>query len=220
MYIVIVGCGKVGYQLTKAMLAMGHEVLAIERDPARCERINEELGRVAFPGDGTRVQTLKEVGVARADVVVAVASRDEDNLAACQMAKHLYNAPRTISLIKDPQNEALFKALGVDGIINSTHLILSTIEEALPGNSLVHLMTFKSPDQQIVSVTIPHDAAVVGKLIGDIALPPKSFISLVVKQEGPSLPSDELTLEAEDEVVAVTSTDEELLLFETLTEVE
>ena len=217
MYILIVGCGKIGYQLARAMLAIGHEVLAIEKDPSRCETINDELGRVAFQGDGTRVQTLKEAGVARADVVIAVTERDEDNLATCQIAKHLYHAPKTISLIKDPQNEALFKELGVDGIINNTHLVLSTIEEDLPGYSLVHLMNLRSPDQEMVSVTIPHDAAVVGQLLGDIALPPKSFISLVVKQEGPTLPYDELMLEAEDDVVAVTSTDEELLLFETLT---
>ena len=220
MYIVIIGCGKVGYQLARAMLVLGHEVLAVEKDISRCETINEELGRVAFPGDGTKVQTLKAAGVARADVFIAVTSRDEDNLAACQMAKHLYNAPRTISLIRHTQNEALFTVLGVDSVVNNAHLVLSSIEEQLSGHSLVHLMNLRSPDQEVVSVTIPHDAAVVGKLIGDIALPRKSFISLVVKQEGPMLPSDDIMLEAEDGVVAVTSTDEELLLFETLTGVE
>ena len=217
MYIVIVGCGKVGYQLARAMLALGHEVLAVEKDVSRCEAVNEELGSVAFPGDGTRVQTLKEAGVARADVVIAVTSRDEDNLAACQMARHLYNAPRTVSLIQHTQNEALFRVLGVDSTINITHLVLASIEEVLSGHSLVHRMNLKTPDQQIVSVTIPQDAAVVGKPIGDIALPRKSFISLVVKQEGPLLPSNEIILEAEDDVVVVTSTDEEMLLFETLT---
>ena len=57
--------------------------------------------------------------------VIAVASRDEDNLATCQMAKHLFHTPKTMALVKEPQNEALFKLLGVDVTINSTHMILS-----------------------------------------------------------------------------------------------
>ena len=217
MYVIIIGCGKVGYQLTRVLLAMGHEVLVIEKDPNRCETINEELGTVAYRGDGTDIQSLKEAGVARADVVIAVASRDEDNLATCQMAKQLYHASKTIALIKDPRNEAPFKVLGVDVTVNSTNLVLSTIEEELPGQPLVHLMNLRTSDQELVSVTIPRDAAVVGKALGDIELPPHSLISLVVKQQGPTLPSEELVLEGDDNVVAVTSADEEQLLFETLT---
>ena len=134
MYIVIVGCGRVGYHLTRALLAVGNEVLVIDIDPRRCEALRDELGSVAvaMQGDGTRVEVLKQAGVERAGVVIAVASRDEDNLATCQLAKHMFNTPNTMALIRDPQNEALFRMLGVDVIIDGTQLIVSTIEEELP----------------------------------------------------------------------------------------
>ena len=220
MYIMIVGCGKVGYQLTRALLAMGQEVLVIEIDPRRCESLRDELGSVAIQGDGTRVEVLKEAGASRADVLIAVASRDEDNLAACQMAKQMFKTPKTMALVKDPQNEALFKRLGVDVAINSTHLILSTIEEEIPGHALVHLMNLKGLPMELISINIPSDSAVVGKSLRDIELPPHSFLSLVVKSDGATTPSDDMVIDPGDDVVAVTSPEEEQLLYETLTGVE
>ena len=220
MYVMVVGCGKVGYHLTRALLAMGHEVLVVENDPHRCEAIRDELGSIAHHGDGTEVRVLQEAGAARADVVIAVASRDEDNLATCQMAKHLFDTPKTMALVKDPQNEPLFKLLGVDVTINSTHMILSAIEEEIPGHPLVHLMDLKTLQREMISLNIPSDAAVAGKPLSRIELPPNSFISLVVKGQGPFLPSDDLVLDSGDDVVAVTSPEEEQLLYQALTGVE
>lgn len=217
MYIVVVGCSKVGYHLVRALLAMGHETLVIDKDPHRCESLQEELGSVALQGDGTEVQVLKKAGAARADVVIAVSPRDEDNLATCQIAKHLFKTRNTMALVTDPQNEALFKLLGVDVTINSTRLTLSAIEEEIPGHPLVHIMDLKALRMEMVSVNIPSDAAVVGKALGDVELPPGSFIALVVKGHGPVLPSEEVVLDSGDDVVAVTSPEEEQLLYETLT---
>jgi trk system potassium uptake protein TrkA len=122
--------------------------------------------------------------------------------------------------VRDPQNEALFKVLGVDVPINSTHPILATIEEEIPGHALVHLMNLRPLHMEMVSVSIPSDAAVAGKLLEEVELPPNSFITLIVKDDGPVLPSDEVVLGSGDDVVVVTSSEEEQLLYETLTGVE
>ena len=220
MYIVIVGCGKVGYDLTRALLAIGHETLVIEKDRRRCEFLRDDLGSVALHGDGTEVQVLTEAGAARADLVIAVATRDEDNLATCQLAKHLFKTPLTIAVVKEPQNEALFKLLGVDVTINSTHLVMSTIEQEIPGHPLVHLMNREALNMEMISINIPLDAAIAGKTLSDIELPPTSLVSLVVKTQGPVLPSDDLVLDPGDDVVVVTSPEEEQVLYETLTGVE
>lgn len=236
MYILVVGCGKTGYSLAKAMLAIGHEVLAIEKDRSRCESLYEELGSIVFQGDGTEVQALKAAGAARADVAIAVATRDEDNLAICQIAKSFFGVSKTIAVVKNPQNESLFRLLGVDVTVNSTHLILSTIEEEVPGHSLVHLMSIQSRGREsgegsdlapldpaphlLVSINIPPDAAVAGTQLEEIELPPNSFISLVVKSRGPVLASEEVVLDSGDDIIAVTSLDEEQLLYEALTGVE
>lgn len=205
MYIIVVGCGKVGYYLTKALIAQGHEVLAIEQDARKCERIAEELGSVITRGDGCEAATLDSVGTARADMLIAVTGDDEDNLVACQVAKHKFHVPRTITRINNPKNETIFKKLGIDITVSSTNLILEHIEQELPTHPLIHLLNLKSQGLEIVEVKIPPDSSLVGKPLKDIVLPPESVISLVIsKEKGPQIPTGNTVLGADDEVVAVT----------------
>ena len=220
MYILIVGCSEVGYHLTKALLASGHEVVVVEKNRGRYQLLTDELGSVAFAGDGTEERTLKHAGITRADVLVTVTGRDETNLVICQMAKHIFQVPRTMALVKDPKNEPIFHVLGVDVVVNEIHQILASFEEGVPGRPFVHLMNLRVAGMELVSVSIPEDADIVGKRLGDLDLPPNSFISLVVKKGGVQLPSDVLVLEAEDELVAVTRTGDEQTLYDILTGVQ
>ena len=152
-------------------------------------------------------------------MLVAVAGRDESNLVICQMAKHIFQVPRTMALIKDPKNEPIFHVLGVDVVVNAIHQILASFEEGVPGQPLIHLLNLRIQGLELVSVSVPNDAAIVGKRLREIELPPGSFISLVVKKGGAELPSDWLVLEPEDELVAVTPTGQEQVLYDILTEV-
>jgi trk system potassium uptake protein TrkA len=87
MYIIVVGGGRLGYNLLKALLNEGHEVLVLEKDARICKTITDELGSVCFRGDGCEAATLAEVGTGRADMLVAVTGDDEDNLVSCQVAR-------------------------------------------------------------------------------------------------------------------------------------
>ena len=129
MYIIIVGGGRVGYYLTKTLLDEGHEVLIVEKEANICETINNELGSICLRGDGCETATLAEVGTERADMLVAVTGEDPDNLVACQIAKHKFSVNRTIARIRNPQNEVLFKKLGIDVTVSGTNVILEYIEE-------------------------------------------------------------------------------------------
>lgn len=220
MYFLIVGCSEAGYHLSKALLASEHEVAVVEKNPGRHRILADELGTVAFAGDGTDEQTLKRAGVTRADAVVAVTGRDETNLVICQIAKHVFQVPRTMVLVKDPKNEPLFHILGVDVVVNEIHQILLSFEEGVPGRPFVHLMNLQAPGRELVSVSVPEGARVVGKRLRDVELPPNSMIALVVKKDRVELPSGALMLEAEDELVAVTQTNDEQTLYDILTEVE
>ena len=82
---------------------------------------------------------------------------------------------------------------------------------------MIHLLDLKVPDTELVSVSIPEDAAVVGKRLGEIQLPPHSFVSMVVKRNQAELAASNLVLEGMDEVVVVTVADEEQSLYDALT---
>ena len=217
MFIVIVGCSASGYHLSKALIAGGHEVVVIEQSLERFDLLRDELGTVALLGDGTEELTLKRAGIARADVVVSLTGVDATNLVISQMAKHIFHVPRTMALIKDPKNEPLFHEVGIDVVVNSTHLVLESMEAGVPGGPLVHLMNLRVPGLELVSISIPDDSNIIGKHINEIELPPNSFITLMVKKTGATLPNGRSVVEAEDEIVAVTPEGDEQILYDILT---
>ena len=217
MYVVIVGCSESGYHLSKALIAGGHEVVVVEKNQGRFQLLNEEMGSVALLGDGTDESTLKRAGIARADVVVSLTGADATNLIISQMAKHAFRVPRTMALIKDPKNEPIFHEVGIDVVVNSTHLVLASLEEGVPGRPLVHLMNLRVPGMELVSVSIPADSNIIGKRLNEIELPPNSFISLMIKRTGASLPTGRSVVEPDDELVVVTPTGDEQILYDILT---
>jgi len=218
MYIIIVGGGKVGYHLAKALLDEGHEILVLEKNPDTEEFIRNELGSVCVRGDGCEAATLAEVGAGRADMLIAVTGDDEDNLVACQVAKHKFNVPRTIARISNPKNEAIFKKLGIDVTVSSTNVILESIEEEVPTHPLTHLLDIRDKGLEIVEVKILPESTTVGKSVKELSLPPQSVLSLIIgKGQKPRVPTANTILQAEDRIIAVISPELEEALRAALT---
>ena len=178
MYMIVVGGGVVGYYLCRALIEEGHEVLVIEKDAKKCERFLDELGSVCMRGDGCEASTLSEAGTGRADIFIATTHEDEDNLVACQIAKHKFNVPRIIARVNNPKNEKIFRKLGIDCTISVTNLILEHIEEEIPTHPLVHLLTLARENLEIVEVKIPQTSKSVGKAVKE--LPPVSYTHLTL----------------------------------------
>src|SRR5438270_5353457 len=111
MYIIVGGGGDVGYYLTKSLLSQGHEVLLLEKGATRYQALSEELGEAVVRGDACEARTMSEVGVERADVVIAVTGEDEDNLVICQMAKKHFKVGRTIARLNNPKHSVIFQKL-------------------------------------------------------------------------------------------------------------
>jgi trk system potassium uptake protein len=221
MYIIVVGGGKVGFYLAKELLEEGHEVLVIEKDERgpRSSIIAEELGDVVLKGDGCEATTLESAGTGRADMLIAVTGDDEDNLVACQVAKTRFNVRRTVARLNNPKNELVFRKLGIDVTVSATSAILNQIEQELPTHRLVPLVHLRgNSGLEMVEVTIPPGAKVIGQPANDVLLPQGAMISLVVDTSGtPRLPGDSV-LKAEDEVIAITRIEAEEQLRQALTE--
>lgn len=204
MYIIVVGGGKVGYSLCKALLDEGHEVLIIERDPAKCEQINEDIGAVCLRGDGAETSTLADAGTARADMVVATTNEDEDNLVVCQVAKHKFSVPRTIALVNNPKNETIFKKLGIDCTVSATSLILEHIQEEVPTHVLVHLLKMEQQGMQVVEVKVPPHSPAIGKRIEELPIPATTLLSALIRKDtAPVLPRPNMVVNAGDKFIAV-----------------
>ncbi len=218
MYIIIIGGGRLGYYLARALLDEGHEVLIIEKNASFCEIINEEMGSICVRGDGCEAATLADVGTGRADMLVAATGDDEDNLVACQVAKYKFNVPRTIARIRNPQNEAIFKKLGIDVTVSTTDIILEAIEKEVPTHPLTHLLTLSDKGLEIVEVRIPSNSAIIGKLVKEIPLPKGSKLALVIPRDRkPRIPTPSTVLREGDQIIALTTPELEAELRAALT---
>jgi trk system potassium uptake protein TrkA len=206
MYNIVVGGGKVGYYLAKSLTEGGQEVLLIERDARRYAALHDELAAGVLLGDGCEVMTMLQAGMDRASAVIAVTGDDEDNLVICQIAKHRFNVPRTIARINNPRNKNIFARLGIDVVVSSTELILSQIEQVLPTESLVHLLTLRNVGVSFVEMEVPAGSPALARPLKALGIPDDSILPLVIRGEKEAIiPFGETVLQAGDRVIAVTS---------------
>lgn len=205
MYIVIIGAGTVGYGLALELLQdSDHEIALVDNDAARVRELREELGEVAVQGDGTEVVFLESIGLARADLLIAVTGNDSHNLVSCQVAKHWFKVGRTIARVNDPKNERLFKLLGVDSTVSAASAVLAQLEVDLPEHTLIPLMHLRRGGLEVVNLHVQESSPVANRTLRELELPPQTIISLVVGGDGtPRVPTGETTLRVGDELIAV-----------------
>jgi len=203
MYVIVVGGGKVGYYLTKELLAAGHEVVLLEKNPARARIIADEVGSIVLNRDGCEGTHLEEAGANRASIVAAVTGDDEDNLVICQMAKHHFDVPRTIARVSNPRNEELFRHLGVDEIISPTRMALASIEQDIPVHELLHLAQLHGGEMELLEAQIGDDSPAVGRKPGEINLPEGCSLFVVIRGDTAVAVRPDTTFESGDKVLAV-----------------
>jgi trk system potassium uptake protein TrkA len=217
MYIIVVGGGKVGYNLAKLLLAEGHEVLLIEKDKAKAAGLATEFGESLMEGNGSRVSILREGGANRADVLVAVTGTDEDNLVICQVAKSVFKCPRTIARVNDPRNESLFSTLGIDATVSSTRLIDSLIEEQVKAEDMViPLVTLRSGNVEIIEMDLSRSSWILGKKIREVTLPEGAIFISIIRGDEVIIPKGDTELTPGDKVIALVKKETEQALREML----
>ena len=102
MNIVIVGCGKIGSTIISSLLREGHDIVAVDSDPAVISEVSNIYDSMCVCGSGTDCDTLSEAGVENAELFVAVTGSDELNMLSCFLAKKM-GAKHTIARIRNPE---------------------------------------------------------------------------------------------------------------------
>ena len=202
-YMLIVGGGKVGWNLTRELIDKGHEVTLIEADRERYLTVEQELEHRVLYGDASELWVLERAGIARADMVIAVTGDDEDNLLICQVAKDKYDVDRVIARVNNPRNRQHFDLLGVKPYVSATDLILRLIERQVPRYGLVHLLDLADANIEIIDLLIGEDAQVVGSPLHELNMPKSSLLISVMRDGTGFVPTPDTVLQAGDEVLAV-----------------
>jgi trk system potassium uptake protein TrkA len=133
--VVIVGCGRVGAQLARLLLADGHEVTVVDKDSGSFGRLGSDFAGKVVLGTGIDEDVLLRAGIEEAEAVVAVTSGDNTNVMAAQVAKEIFGVPKVICRVQDPLREEIYRSLGLETICGTVWQA-NHIRDSLEGREL------------------------------------------------------------------------------------
>jgi trk system potassium uptake protein TrkA len=203
MYVIIVGGDKIAYFLARQLIESDNHVAIINRNVLDAKELARDTRAVVVLGDGTNAAILEEAGIHRADVVIALTPHDQDNLVSCQLAQRLYSVPRTVALVNDPDNEIVFKQLGVSVAFSATQIIASLIEQQTAFEDITRLMTLASGHVHVADLHLQSDSPAVGKSLQELNLTEDTLIACIIRQDQVIIPRGSNRLMANDHLLVI-----------------
>jgi trk system potassium uptake protein TrkA len=203
VYVIVVGAGKVGWNLARELIDKGNELTVIDNDRSRFATVEEELEHAAQYGDGSELWVLERAGIERADLVVAVTGHDEDNILISQVAREKYGVTRVVARCNNPRNLQHFELLGVKPAISATDLILRLIEHEVPKYGLVHLLDLPEERLEIIELEVAAGSDAAGRKVKELGLPDGSLVISILRDGGGFVPHGDSVIQDGDEVLLV-----------------
>jgi trk system potassium uptake protein TrkA len=216
MRIAIAGAGNVGRAIARELIGNGHEILLIDKDAAVLRSLNL-AGVQTLAADACEISALQDADLSQCQVVVAATGDDKVNLVLSLLAKTEYGVPRVVARVNHPKNEWMFdESWGVDVAVSTPRMLSALVEEAVSVGDLVRLFSFRQGEANLVEMTLSLDSPVLGKRVGALPWPPDTALVAIVRGARVIAPSADDLLDAGDELLFVSSPDQEPALQELL----
>jgi trk system potassium uptake protein TrkA len=204
LYIVIVGAGNLGYYLAELLTDEGHDVVVVEKDEKKCERISNELDVVSIKGDGTDPKMMEKAGIKEADAVVSLTAQDETNMVISLLAKELGAKNVATRLGRVEYDEAILKKLGIDIVIHPEAAAAGYIAELITKPEVLDLAFISRGDAEIMEVLVKEKSKLAGKKVGEIEHPAGSAIVALYKYGNLIIPDKDTKLDPGTKILILT----------------
>jgi trk system potassium uptake protein TrkA len=198
MYVIIVGCGRVGSELAKLLSAEGHNVVVIDQDQRSIERLGGTFNGLTLIGNGFGLALLKQAGIEKADAFCAVTNGDNTNLICAQVAKRIFKVPKVFARIYDPQRAHIFKALGLD-IISGTILFAAMLRDKIIESRFSSYL-IETKELGVIELEVKNN--LIGKKIQDINIPGDFLVVAIRRLDGVVIPELNTVLRPKDVLMA------------------
>jgi trk system potassium uptake protein TrkA len=209
MKVAIAGAGNVGRSIAQELVDNGHQVMLIEREPARLLPSRVPAAEWVL-ADACEVSSLQQADLANCDVVVAATGDDKVNLVVSLLAKTEFAVPRVVARVNRAENEWLFtEQWGIDVSVSKPRMMAALVEEAVTVGDLVRIMTFRQGAANLVEITLPPGAPYVGRPVREVPLPRDTALVAILRGKRVLVPSQDDPLEIGDELVFVCTTEVE-----------
>jgi trk system potassium uptake protein TrkA len=199
MYVIIVGCGRVGSELAKLLSNEGHNVVVIDKSQDSFDRLGGTFNGLTMVGNGFDLELLRQVGVEKADVFCAVTNGDNTNLISAQVAKKIFKVPKVIARVYDPQRAHIYAALGLD-IISGTILFAAMLRDKIIESRFSSYL-IESKDLGVIEIEVKDN--LIGKTTSDVNMPGEFLVVAIRRLDGVIIPESSTILKARDKLMAV-----------------
>lgn len=179
MNVIVMGCGRVGEQVSRFMVDDGHQVVVIDRDPAALARLGPAFKGRTVRGVGFDHKVMIEAGIESADAFAATSPSDNANIVAARIARNIFRVPRVVARLYDPRRAEIYRRLGLM-TISSTTWGAERIRELLLHAELDPALTFGHGEVCMVNLeTAPQ---LVGKSVRSLSVPGEIDVSAITRQ--------------------------------------
>jgi trk system potassium uptake protein len=200
VHVIIMGCGRVGSELTVQLCEGGHDVAIVDKRQEAFDRLPPGFNARTFVGLGFDRDVLEAAGIKEADAFVAVSSGDNSNIVSARVALEHYHVPKVIARIYDPRRADIYERLNIPTVattrwgVKQIQLMLfhsrSEIRESLAGGDLVRLR-------------VPVPPHLVGKPVNSVNVEGKVMVTGVSRGGGGFIPTADSTLQTGDFLAVV-----------------
>jgi len=166
MYIIIAGGGIAGRNLTKS-LVQKHDVIVIEKEQSVAEKIYSRYGAVTVLGSATRIDILKEAGIEKCDVAIAVMRDDADNLSFSLLAKN-FGVEKILVRMREPEYENAYEMAGATNIAATMELIVDRFITDIEEPDVRKVASLGDGKAEVSILTIPRESKISGMKISEI----------------------------------------------------
>jgi len=154
MKIIVMGCGRVGSQVSQLLVGLGHEVIVIDHDANAFGRLGPDFKGRIVRGIGFDRNTLLEAGIETAEAFVAASSSDNANIIAARIARNFFHVPRVVARLYDPLRAEIYQRLGLT-TISTTGWGAERIVEVVTHTDLDVIHVFQDGGTSLIRVEIP-----------------------------------------------------------------
>jgi trk system potassium uptake protein len=207
MFVLIAGGGRTGARLANLLLNQNYKVRLIEHRSDLLGHLHQELPtEVIYEGNPVDPHVLEAAGIRNAHAVAAVTSNDSANLVICYLSKTLFDVPRTVARVTNPNNAWLFNdKFRVDVALNSADVFAHLIQEEMSLGDMMTIFKIRRGRYAVVEEKVPAGAKVIGIQLKDMGLAEHCVIAAIIRDGIMTLPRGDSTLQADDEIIAVAS---------------
>ncbi|MBN2644028.1 MAG: NAD-binding protein [Desulfuromonadaceae bacterium] len=208
MRVILAGEGRIIYHLARQFRQKhGMRLVIVTPNEDEARTLSRRLGVQVILNDATVPAILEEAGALRADAVLALTPHDEDNLAICQIARQLYQVPRVIALVNDPDNEEIFHRLGVTVAISATRILSILLEEEAGFEAIGQMIALAKGRVAVSEVVLRHEAPAVGRRVDSLELPEDALIGGIIRSDNVLIPKGPTQLQGEDRIILIATED-------------